>query len=232
MTPTAIGEIRLASAVQMADQAALDRRYEALASTWTNTVARMGFPRAYERIVRNYLIQRIPAPLSVVADVGCGSGVATAALIRAGVASTRWILIDRSAAMLRQAIGELEDAHLNLATVRCDLSDLQLLDGSVDLLVAAHVIEHVTDPQRAIEEMWRVLRPGGHILMFVTRCSLPSLALERQWPIQCARSRKLNEVLGEIGFGDIAMPAFPAGIVPNLFSFAAIARKRVEGEQS
>lgn len=48
-----------------------------------------------------------------------------------------------------------------------DLTALEEEDGSVDLLIANHVLEHVEDEARALAEVRRVLRPGGTALLQV-----------------------------------------------------------------
>jgi SAM-dependent methyltransferase len=40
-----------------------------------------------------------------------------------------------------------------------------IADGSVDYVVAAHVLEHVEDPVLALRSLARVTRPGGHVLI-------------------------------------------------------------------
>lgn len=42
-----------------------------------------------------------------------------------------------------------------------DAMDYPLVDGSVDLLVSSSVLEHIPDPELAIREVFRVLKPGG-----------------------------------------------------------------------
>jgi SAM-dependent methyltransferase len=42
-----------------------------------------------------------------------------------------------------------------------DLENLSLPDESIDLFITQDVLEHVFDPQRAVQEIHRVLRPGG-----------------------------------------------------------------------
>jgi SAM-dependent methyltransferase len=48
-----------------------------------------------------------------------------------------------------------------------DLTALEEEDGSVDLLIANHVLEHIPDEARALAEIRRVLRPGGTALLQV-----------------------------------------------------------------
>jgi SAM-dependent methyltransferase len=44
----------------------------------------------------------------------------------------------------------------------CPVEDLDVGDGRYDLVLCTQVIEHVADPDRALAEIARVLRPGGH----------------------------------------------------------------------
>lgn len=49
----------------------------------------------------------------------------------------------------------------------CDLSDIPLQDQSVDSIVSIAVLEHVIDPKLAVQELVRILKPGGTLLVFV-----------------------------------------------------------------
>jgi SAM-dependent methyltransferase len=46
---------------------------------------------------------------------------------------------------------------------RCDATRLPFRDGSFDALIANHMLYHVDDPQDALREFARVLRPGGRL---------------------------------------------------------------------
>jgi SAM-dependent methyltransferase len=54
------------------------------------------------------------------------------------------------------------DVHLGPRTALvCDAHDLPFEDGSFDAVTIAAVLEHVTDPGRCVEEVYRVLGPNG-----------------------------------------------------------------------
>jgi SAM-dependent methyltransferase len=52
-------------------------------------------------------------------------------------------------------------------SVQGDALNLPFADNTFDLIQSQAVLEHVTDPQRAVDEMVRVVRPGGHLYIEV-----------------------------------------------------------------
>ena len=57
------------------------------------------------------------------------------------------------------------DPHLNL---NVDVDRLRPIgDASFDAVIASHVIEHLANPLRALQEFHRVLRPGGRLVLVV-----------------------------------------------------------------
>ncbi|NEE21973.1 class I SAM-dependent methyltransferase, partial [Streptomyces sp. SID7499] len=48
---------------------------------------------------------------------------------------------------------------------------LPLADGCADAVLFSEILEHLVDPDQALDELRRVLRPGGHLML-----STPNLA--------------------------------------------------------
>jgi SAM-dependent methyltransferase len=59
------------------------------------------------------------------------------------------------------------DERAHRANVHLDLQEMDLPDQHVDVILTPHVLEHVPDTGRALAEMRRVLKPGGHALIAV-----------------------------------------------------------------
>jgi ArsR family transcriptional regulator len=97
----------------------------------------------------------------VVGDLGCGTGHITQAL---APAVARVIAVDESEAMLAAARGRL-GALANVELREGHIEALPLDDASLDVAVMFLVAHFMTDPARAMQEVRRVLRPGGRLLL-------------------------------------------------------------------
>jgi len=53
------------------------------------------------------------------------------------------------------------DLNSPLADVKADICQLPFEDHSFDMILCNHVLEHIPDDQKAMQELFRVLRPGG-----------------------------------------------------------------------
>lgn len=89
-------------------------------------------------------------------DVGCGDGALVQALSGAG----RWIGLDASPTMVRAA------PH---PVILADAGELPVATGSMGAVTALWMLYHLDDPQAAIAEAHRVLRPGGLFVASTTR---------------------------------------------------------------
>ena len=114
-------------------------------------------------------ILRDVAGSALILDVGCGDGSALAVAaqyISGQNPPHRFAGLDWSADALRQARG------CGLNVVRGSVSPrLPVADGAADVVIMSELIEHLVDPDGAVAEVRRVLRPGGSLLL-----STPNLA--------------------------------------------------------
>jgi SAM-dependent methyltransferase len=54
-------------------------------------------------------------------------------------------------------------------TALCDPLEMPLTDAAVDLVVAIHALEHISDAEELMRELWRVVAPNGHLVIVVPR---------------------------------------------------------------
>ena len=57
------------------------------------------------------------------------------------------------------------DIESPLAKLKMDIHDIPLEDNSIDVIFCNHVLEHVRDDIQALNEMKRVLKPGGWAIL-------------------------------------------------------------------
>jgi phosphatidylethanolamine/phosphatidyl-N-methylethanolamine N-methyltransferase len=96
-------------------------------------------------------------------EVGVGTGISLP-----GYSSRNRIIgIDLSEAMLRKARRRV--VQLSLTNVESlevmDAQNLSFPDASFDVVVASHVISTVPDPEAALDECARMLKPGGEMIL-------------------------------------------------------------------
>lgn len=106
-------------------------------------------------------------PALDVVDIGCGEGYLT-------LEAARWahsvVGVDRSDEVLERARALGERRHMtNVQWKKGDLSRLPLPDASVDLALLSQALHHTRHPEDALEEVGRILKPGGRVLILDLR---------------------------------------------------------------
>ena len=64
----------------------------------------------------------------------------------------------------RKDIINLDAFAFNEVDIVADVHDLPIMDNTVDLVLNISLLEHVPQPEKVVEEMYRILKPGGEII--------------------------------------------------------------------
>lgn len=164
--------------------AELAKAYDREAAGWDRTIERLGFADAYVTMLGQVLpdsfFEDRDTPLCVL-DAGMGTGGLSVALSRTKAGPFAFHGIDISPGMLNEADRNLRDCKIDADLRLGDVQDLPYEDSSFDFVMAAHVLEHLVDPHRAIKEMVRVLKPGGVLLGCLTRRSSLGMYIHLKW---------------------------------------------------
>lgn len=136
---------------------AIAARYDLL-----NHVLSLGFDRQWRtRAVRSLRL----TGSEMVLDMCTGTGDLAAAVTRGRSGAAQVIGIDFATEMLRKGQAKLRQQGLTrrVRFVRGDATEVPLSDGSVDAATIAFGIRNVAEPSQALDELRRVVRPGGRI---------------------------------------------------------------------
>lgn len=118
-----------------------------------------GMYRLCRDLLRRCLNGAASAESCIIGDIGCGTGRWAENLSDKGTV----VAIDNSIEALAICRERLLD---NL--VCADAYFLPIEEESLNIVTALNIIEHVSDEKKIIDDIWRVLKPGGHCLILTS----------------------------------------------------------------
>lgn len=133
-------------------------------------------------------------------DLAGGTGDLARLLLPRVAPDGEVVLADINAAMLEQGRSRLLDAglHRGLHFVQVDAETLPFAEASFDCVTIAFGLRNVTLKERALAAMYRVLKPGGRLLVLeFSHPNLPGLQ-----PIYDAYSFRVLPTMGRLVAGD------------------------------
>jgi ubiquinone/menaquinone biosynthesis C-methylase UbiE len=130
-------------------------------------------------------------------DIGSGAGQVLSHLIRYSNPSTNITGIDISLMMLGRAQKRLKSNRPRF--VLGDLAQLPFANQAFDCVTCCYVLEHVPDVRQGLEEIARVLKPSGRVLLFVTEDNFSGAWTSRFWKCSTQNREKLINLCETLG---------------------------------
>ncbi|GGC75415.1 methyltransferase domain-containing protein [Hoyosella rhizosphaerae] len=133
-------------------------------------LAFMGFNVKHFRTERDKTVRALGLqPGSTVIDVACGPGNFTSRFAEAVSPDGVAVGVDVSVPMLRRAVRT--NRHPNAVYVRADGTQLPFGDGVFDAASCYAALYLIPEPFRVVDELIRLVRPGGRISIMTSRAS-------------------------------------------------------------
>jgi len=111
-------------------------------------------------------------------EIGAGIGTITRQIIDD---TDELILVEPSAHLTDQIPAAItENSKVTVFNEMLETRLPQMTDSSCDTIIMVNVLEHIEDDGAALESLFRVLKPGGHLLLFVPALQFLYSELDRQ----------------------------------------------------
>src|SRR5499433_3489208 len=191
--------------------------YDRSSSHWQRLQALAGYTKAYPELFRKLKADGWLSHLgndSLVLDCGTGTGVMIRPLLSQLSLSPGVHAVDLSTGMLSAAKSELEKGGVDVRLQVADARELPFADRSFDMVMSAHMLEHLPEPGEGLREIARVLRPQGLLLIITTRDGAPDALLRLVYRYHTLKPDWLKGRLRQLGFGRATN--YPLGERPRL----------------
>jgi len=137
-------------------------------------------------------------------DVGCGTGFLTTKIAALGYDCQG---LDLSGGMLGIAEKKARAQGLTLEFMKGNVADLPLADASIDTITNRSLLWTLLEPQKALKEWLRVLKPNGRLLCFCSvgkmdnSCHHYEQEIEEKLALKGAAASDYCRQLEQAGFG-------------------------------
>jgi 2-polyprenyl-6-hydroxyphenyl methylase/3-demethylubiquinone-9 3-methyltransferase len=162
-----------------ADRREVDK-FDALAGAWWDRTGPMRPLHAMNPARTAWIMQRVRARFGNravdVLDAGCGAGLLSESLARAGCRITG---IDAAEAAIAAARAHAATEGLTITYRAAQTGDLVAEGLRFPVITALEVIEHVPDPQGFLNDLARLLEPGGLVFISTLNRTAQSFAIAK-----------------------------------------------------
>lgn len=199
--------------------------YDRYADRWHRALARLGYHDAYRLLMRHPCIDDLRHTSGLrVLDVGTGTASLAIAFAEEVTRPERLDLLDPSTAMLREAVRNAEGAGMAAQPLQGGVGDGRIPAEGYDVLLCGHVIEHCDDPAAALSWMMGRLKPGGHLILSVSKPHICTWLVRWRWRHRAFRAEQIVGFLQDAGAQSVIQHRFPNG-PPSRMSQGFVAKR-------
>ncbi len=190
---------------------ALAAAYDRAAATWHRTIDKFGFVEAYGDLL-DAAAGRLPKRGKRLGVLDAGAGTAGFSLAFARhFGRADFDLLDVSNEMLLRGAQTLASEGLSCGRICSDVDALAQRPKRYDVVLSAHLIEHVEDAAKALSALRTALAPGGLLVLVVSKPHWCTALVRLRWKNRAYRPAEMQTLLARTGFEDIDTFAFSSG---------------------
>lgn len=136
------------------------KKFDNVAQIWWDPKGEMGTLHTINPLRTKFITENLDMPNCKMLDVGCGGGILSEALAKAGAQVTG---IDLSEPSIEAAKIHAQGQGLNIDYRYESVEDIAAKQaGQFDAVTCMEMLEHVPEPNKTIAACSRLLKPGGH----------------------------------------------------------------------
>jgi 2-polyprenyl-6-hydroxyphenyl methylase/3-demethylubiquinone-9 3-methyltransferase len=136
------------------------KKFDDVAGIWWDPDGEMGTLQVINPLRVEFITEKLTEDAPRILDVGCGGGILSEALTRAGAQVTG---IDLAQAAIEVAREHAQDGGLSIDYRVTNIEDIATTqEGSFDVVTCMEMLEHVPDPEGIVAACAKALKPGGH----------------------------------------------------------------------
>ena len=136
-------------------------KFDNVSHIWWDPKGEMGTLHTINPLRTNFIMEKLTISNPKILDVGCGGGILSEALAKAGAQVTG---TDLSEASLQAARHHAKQGGLEIEYLYERVEDLaEKRAGTYDVVTCMEMLEHVPDPNKIIAACVKALKPGGQM---------------------------------------------------------------------
>ncbi|NWF63228.1 MAG: bifunctional 2-polyprenyl-6-hydroxyphenol methylase/3-demethylubiquinol 3-O-methyltransferase UbiG [Chloroflexi bacterium] len=135
-------------------------KFDRVSQIWWDPKGEMGTLHTINPLRTRFIMEKLTNPQPRILDVGCGGGILSEALAKAGA---QVVGLDLSEASIQVAKQHAQSQSLQIDYRYESVHDLaEKQAGTFDAVVCMEMLEHVPEPAKVVASCAQALKPGGH----------------------------------------------------------------------